>query len=423
MSSFHGGISLPFAQGDLRVLSTLTGEVCLWVDAPLVSTGDEVASGQPVGTCEGRVVLASLAGTVTEVADGFVKITGDGSTRTVEATPFGVRTGKTLAQATPEELLAEIRSAGIVEADGSVLADHLEAALKRSEAGKLRYAAVSLLEPDPASLSLSSLGVEFAHAIAGGLSILLKLLSVREGSILCDKNRPETVEAIRDACEESRLIAVELPEIRYPQAHPKLITRWLCQKELSAKSSPEAAGLFLTDAESCIALHRLFATGIPRLAVRTTLYQNGEGRVYDLPLGLPLSAVTSAGLLAADAPDRLTFGVMNAAPIPELADRSLAVLSADLSEPDDGGECIRCGRCAAACPMFLQPNRYLPEQPWIARLSGAPRDAICCIGCGCCSFVCPSGLPLRRYAAEAHERELLRQRERESATAERGDRR
>lgn len=376
MSNFHGGIILPSAKGSLTPL-------------PLPAAVGGVAPAD-----ESQSVL-----------------------------PFGVRSGKTLAEATPEELLAEIRASGIVEADGQSLAEHIEKALERSAAGKLRHVAVSLLEPDPASLSLSSLAVEFSDAIAGGLSILLKLLSVRMGSILCDKNRPEAVDAINAACRESMLIAVEYPGNRYPQAHPKLIVRWLCQKELSEGSAPEAAGLFLTDAESCIALHQYFATGKTRSAVRTTLYENGEGRVYDLPLGLPVQALVDASLFGS--PDgegkgivdsaSLCRGLMDGRPAPAVADRSLAVMTPAPADEIRSGDCIRCGKCSLTCPMYLQPYRYLPEKPWIRLLAGAPQDAECCIGCGCCSFVCPAALPLRRYATEARERALEKIRQREQS--------
>ncbi len=373
MSQFHGGISLPAAKGSLEVLPLPPAL------APVMADEKEAPS-----------------------------------------LSFGRRTGKTLAEATPEELLAEIRQSGIVEADGRVLADHIEQALERSSAGRLRHVAVSLLEPDPASLSLSSLGVEFADAIAGGLSILLKLLSVREGSILCDKDRPGPLAAIRRACKESRLIAVEILDNRYPQADPKLIVRWLCQKELSATSTPEAAGVFLTDAESCAALHQYFATGRPRDCVRTTLYDGQKGRVYDLPLGLSTDAIAAAGLF--DLPDgelpSLCCGVMDCRPAPVVTDRSLAVLTPARPDSDRPADCIRCGECIAVCPMFLQPYRYLPEKPWITFLSGTPRDAECCIGCGCCSFVCPQGLPLRRYATEAKEKALARRLQKAEKTAD-----
>lgn len=430
MSVFHGGILFPKSQGDLQATPVVQGEVCLKVDQPVVAMGAPVALGQVVGTIAGRVQLATVAGKVTFVKDGVLRISPCAPNEqdllpVWEKVPFGKRTGKTLLEATAEELLEEIRSAGIVEADGGVLADRLTGALALSDSGKLRLGAVSLLEPDPASLSLTSLGMEFAHEIAGGLAILLRLLSLREGIILCDKAHPDVVSAIREACVQSRLIAVETVENRYPQANPKLLTRYFCQRELSSHSTPEAAGLFLLDAECCVAIHRLFATGIPRLSVRTTVWEAGVGRVYDLPLGMELSALWDLQIWKkVPAPQRrnedektlvkpgktavICRGLLNGSPAPDTADRSLTVLTPAphaVAESD----CIRCGRCAEVCPMYLQPYRFQPQRPRISFLNGRMKDAVCCIGCGACSYVCPSRIPLRRYVLRAkQEAELSR---------------
>lgn len=425
MSSMHGGLRFPGAQGDLNATLMTKGEVCLKVNAPAVTEGESVAKGQCIGMMGDRVVLAPWSGLVSALSDGAVKIRGDGESRTVEAASFGALTGKTLAESTPEELLTEIRNAGIVEADGKALADHIAGAMERSAAGKLNHAVISLLEPDPASVSNASLGVEYADAIAGGLAILLKILKVRQGSIVCDSAHAQAVSAIQAACRESKLIAVEVADNRYPMANPKLLLRWLFQKEMSYTSTPETMGVFLTDAESCIAVHQLFATGIPRLSVRTTVYEKQQSRVYDLPLGLTLASLKTAGiwetLPAEDAEKHALvkpgdqslwcMGLMNGARPADPIDRSVTLLMSATELPavtNEHGECIRCGRCGEVCPMYLSPNRYLPEKPWITFFSGAPRDAICCIGCGCCSYVCPAELPLRRYALRAREEERIR---------------
>lgn len=56
--------------------------------------------------------------------------------------------------------------------------------------------------------------------------------------------------------------------------------------------------------------------------------------------------------------------------------------------------CIRCGRCASACPMGLEP--YL-----LGALSDQKRYEDCekerimdCMECGSCHYICPSGRPL-----------------------------
>lgn len=48
--------------------------------------------------------------------------------------------------------------------------------------------------------------------------------------------------------------------------------------------------------------------------------------------------------------------------------------------------CIRCGRCAAVCPVGLQP--------WKSQLRRGVRDFRDCLDCGVCQYSCPAGLNL-----------------------------
>lgn len=58
--------------------------------------------------------------------------------------------------------------------------------------------------------------------------------------------------------------------------------------------------------------------------------------------------------------------------------------------------CIRCGYCASACPVRLQPQQLL----WHLRagsLERAENDGLhACTECGICDAVCPSHIPLAR---------------------------
>jgi len=59
--------------------------------------------------------------------------------------------------------------------------------------------------------------------------------------------------------------------------------------------------------------------------------------------------------------------------------------------------CIRCTRCADACPSDLQPQ----DLYWFAQSREFGRAQVFglfdCIECGACSYVCPSHIPLVQF--------------------------
>jgi electron transport complex protein RnfC len=91
-----------------------------------------------------------------------------------------------------------------------------------------------------------------------------------------------------------------------------------------------------------------------------------------------------------------------------------------LSETPAVGEempCIRCGDCAAVCPVQLLPQQLF----WYtcADDEAKMRDygLIDCIECGCCDLVCPSHIPLTADFRTAKAR--IREMADEKARAER----
>ena len=64
-------------------------------------------------------------------------------------------------------------------------------------------------------------------------------------------------------------------------------------------------------------------------------------------------------------------------------------------------DCIRCGRCAAVCPMSLVPTlieRHARAKD-ITHLKLA--GATVCMECGSCAYSCPAGRPLVQYMRNA----------------------
>lgn len=76
---------------------------------------------------------------------------------------------------------------------------------------------------------------------------------------------------------------------------------------------------------------------------------------------------------------------------------SVLYLSAAATSRKEQSQCIRCGRCADACPMGLEPfllNRLFKAGDLEGLEDNAAQD---CIECGCCLYSCPANIPLLDY--------------------------
>ena len=72
--------------------------------------------------------------------------------------------------------------------------------------------------------------------------------------------------------------------------------------------------------------------------------------------------------------------------------------------------CLRCGKCADICPMFLVPSllgRYSEDKRYQDADDAGVMD---CIECGSCVFTCPARIPLVQLIREAKGAILSRKR-------------
>jgi electron transport complex protein RnfC len=84
-------------------------------------------------------------------------------------------------------------------------------------------------------------------------------------------------------------------------------------------------------------------------------------------------------------------------PITKAANCIIAAAPDLFAAPPPAMPCIRCARCADACPVNLQPQ----ELYWFSKSDNFEKardyNLFDCIECGCCTYVCPSDIPLVQY--------------------------
>ena len=122
---------------------------------------------------------------------------------------------------------------------------------------------------------------------------------------------------------------------------------------------------------------------------------------YLFRIGMPLSYIAEyAGGVPEQAAKIVSGGPMMGKAISNLeaatvkGSSSLLYLTQEQTERKPESNCIRCGKCADACPMGLEPfllNKYAKHAMMDELEANAVQD---CIECGCCLYTCPANIPL-----------------------------
>ena len=79
--------------------------------------------------------------------------------------------------------------------------------------------------------------------------------------------------------------------------------------------------------------------------------------------------------------------------------------------------CIRCGECAVACPVALQPQTLFWQIQGHDMERAQAEGLMDCIECGACAYVCPSHIPLVSYYR--HGKDTVRQRQLDQVKSDR----
>ena len=123
---------------------------------------------------------------------------------------------------------------------------------------------------------------------------------------------------------------------------------------------------------------------------------------YKVRIGTPMSKILEvAGGLPEKAAKVISGGPMMGRAVANLdaatvkANGAILILTEEETRRRPESACIRCSKCASACPMGLEP--WLLNK--LSRAGGMfdelEKERIFdCIECGCCSFTCPAGIPL-----------------------------
>ncbi|MEJ5187371.1 MAG: RnfABCDGE type electron transport complex subunit C, partial [Candidatus Geothermincolales bacterium] len=198
-----------------------------------------------------------------------------------------------------------------------------------------------------------------------------------------------------------------------PEGAEKMLIFALTGRKVPPGKLPSEVGCLVQNVGTAIALYEACAWGKPLYERVVTVTGTGIREPANLlvRIGTPISALIAAcGGFVGDPVKLIMGGPMTGWAQPDASSpvvkgtSGVVVLTSDLVDLGEEGECVRCGKCVEVCPMSLSPN-YIVQSTRRGQWDRAEMwGALDCFECGCCSYECPAYIPHVQYVRKAKAR-------------------
>ena len=381
---------------------------------PCVAVGDSVKVGQvlaePGGFISARI-HSPASGTVRSIAPR-ADIAGNPVTHieiAVEGDEWaeGIDLSDTLVTDIPdrETALAAIKDCGVVGLGGATFPTHVK--LNPAPGSKAECLILNGAECEPYLTSDYRIMLERPREIVVGAAIMQMVLGGCRCVIGIEENKPEAVASISAAVKELNYknIGVLTLKKKYPQGGEKQLILAVMKRQVKSGGLPISVGAVVQNVGTSLAVyeavqkHKPLITNV--LTVTGDCLPVEKQHNYLFRTGIPLSYIAEyAGGIPEGAAKIISGGPMMGKAVANLdaatvkGSSSILYLSEKATRRAPETACISCGKCAAGCPMGLEP--FLLNRLWKAGdVEGLERySAQDCIECGCCLYSCPANIPL-----------------------------
>lgn len=379
---------------------------------PVVAVGDKVKVGQVIAEPAGFIsgfVHSPVSGTVKSVAPRadiagnlvpHVEITVEG-----DEWLEGIDTSDTVVKEipyTPEEIIDKVKKAGVVGLGGASFPTHVKLAPPKDK--KAECLILNGTECEPYLTSDDRIMRERPQEILIGGAIMMKALGVTRGYVGIEENKPAAIASMTAAAKDFPQIEVVTLKKRYPQGGEKQLIDAVIRRQVPSGGLPIETGAVVQNVGTSLAVYEAVQKNKPLIdnVITVTGSCLPVQHNYKVRIGTPMSKILEvAGGLPEKAAKVISGGPMMGRAIANLdaatvkANGAILVLTEAETRRRPESPCIRCSKCASACPMGLEPWLLNKLSRAGGRHAELEQDRVYdCIECGCCSFTCPAGIPL-----------------------------
>lgn len=384
----------------------------------IVAAGDKVKAGQVIGEPAGFIsayVHSSVSGTVKSVGPRK-DITGNPVTHVeieVEGDEWaeGIDTSATLVTSIPEDtkfIVDRIKNNGVVGLGGATFPTNVK--LCPPPGKKADILIINGAECEPYLTSDYRIMLEKSRQIIVGAALMKRVLDVQDVVVGIESNKPEAVTEMQKAIDELASVSADYKGIRiqvlkkkYPQGGEKQLIEAITRRQVKSMGLPIDVGAVVQNVATSLAVYDAVQKNRPLVDNTVTVTGDCFPKQSNLlvRVGTPISYIIDfLGGVPADAAKVISGGPMMGKAISNLDAATLKGTSSVLflteaqTKRKPESNCIRCAKCAEACPMGLEPfllNKLARNGMMDELEKNAIQD---CIECGCCLYTCPANIPL-----------------------------
>lgn len=387
----------------------------------VVKVGDFVYKGQCLAIAEGKIsvpVHASTSGTIQAIEERLIAHPSGLTDLCVILIPDGednwgnqrldpIENYQTASAAVLRE---RIHEAGIVGLGGAAFPSAIKLEVPNNI--QLTTLVINGAECEPYITCDDMLMREHAADIISGCLIMLRVLHEHASSqglkclIGIEDNKPQAIAAMQLAVtqtNDARLKVIAVPTL-YPTGGERQLIHSLTKLEVPSGGRPTDIGVLCHNVATARAIHQAVVLGQPLISRYVTVTGQGvaEPQNFEVLIGTSMQTlIEAAGGYTSKAKRLVMGGSMMGVSLPN--DQIPVVKATNclwVSEQEASTTslpCIRCGRCAEACPVNLLPQQMY-WHAYARNLEKVEQHHIFdCIECGCCAYVCPSHIPLVDY--------------------------